>query len=65
VVGHLHGQPALLELDRALAALHDQRANFPASARAARMALALPMYPELTGEQQDKVVSAVAAGLGK
>ena len=62
-VGCETGQPVLLELDEVFAPLHDKRGNFPAADCAARTALALPMYPELTEEQQEKVVRAVVTGL--
>jgi dTDP-4-amino-4,6-dideoxygalactose transaminase len=56
-------EPVLERLDKEFAPLHDRRANFPASDCAHRTALALPMYAELTEEQQDRVVKAVVAGL--
>jgi len=56
-------EPVWERLDKEFAPLHDRRANFPASDCADRTALALPMYAELTEEQQDRVVRAVVAGL--
>jgi dTDP-4-amino-4,6-dideoxygalactose transaminase len=34
--------------------------DFPVTEKACREVLALPMYPELTSEQQDRVVSCIA-----
>jgi dTDP-4-amino-4,6-dideoxygalactose transaminase len=62
-VGCETGEAVLLELNGTFAPLRDKRSNFPAADCAAKTALALPMYPELTEEQQEKVVRAVVAGL--
>jgi dTDP-4-amino-4,6-dideoxygalactose transaminase len=38
--------------------------DYPHAERASRETLALPLYPELTLEQQDQVIAAVAGFLG-
>jgi len=62
-IGCETGQPVLLELGETFAPLRNKRSNFPAADCAAKTTLALPMYPELTEEQQEKVVGAVVTGL--
>jgi len=52
--------PEPLHLQPAFAYLGYGAGRFPASEEASREVLALPIYPELTEEQQDMVVSSIA-----
>ena len=52
--------PQALHLQECFAAWGGRADEFPESERATREVLALPMYPELTEEQQRAVVSAIA-----
>ena len=52
--------PIPVHLQRAFAELGHQRGDFPHAEQAADEVLSLPLYPELTLEQQDTVIAALA-----
>jgi dTDP-4-amino-4,6-dideoxygalactose transaminase len=69
VLAHLRGRgigaeihyPIPLHLQPAYAPLGHRAGDFPVAEAYARQCLSLPIYPELTDEQQDRVVAAVRA----
>ncbi len=56
--------PLPLHLQPVLAELGYRAGDFPESERASRTVLSLPMFPELTDDEVDRVVSSIAAFYG-
>jgi dTDP-4-amino-4,6-dideoxygalactose transaminase len=57
--------PVPIHLQEAYAGLELARGSFPVAERAADELLSLPLYPELTEAQQDRVIEAVRAALAE
>jgi dTDP-4-amino-4,6-dideoxygalactose transaminase len=57
--------PVPVHLQECMAYLGYQEGNFPASEEACRNVLALPMYPELRSEQQERVIHSCSTFLRK
>jgi dTDP-4-amino-4,6-dideoxygalactose transaminase len=55
--------PLPIHLTPALSGLGYVEGDFPAAERICRQLLSLPLYPEITAEQQERVVSVLAAAL--
>jgi dTDP-4-amino-4,6-dideoxygalactose transaminase len=53
-----------VHLQGAFASLGHQRGDFPAAEEAAQEMISLPLFPEITVEQQERVVAALAKALG-
>jgi dTDP-4-amino-4,6-dideoxygalactose transaminase len=57
--------PVPLHVQKCFAYLGHREGDFPASERAARETVALPIYPELSDQQAEHVVSSIGRFLGK
>jgi dTDP-4-amino-4,6-dideoxygalactose transaminase len=55
--------PVPLHLSEAFATLGYSEGTFPAAERAAREVLSLPLFPEITLAQQERVVSVLASAI--
>ena len=53
-----------IHLQGAFRHLGHQRGDFPAAEAAADQVLSLPLFPEITPEQQERVVAALTSALG-
>jgi len=51
--------PVPLHLQKAYAAMNYRKGDFPATEKAAAEIVSLPMFPQLTGEQQARVVNEI------
>jgi dTDP-4-amino-4,6-dideoxygalactose transaminase len=60
-IGYAIHYPIPLHLQKCLAHLNYKRGDFPVSEKLASEVLSLPIYPELTAQQQDLVVRSVLA----
>jgi dTDP-4-amino-4,6-dideoxygalactose transaminase len=62
-IGRAIHYPVPLPLQKALDYLGYEHADVPQSVQASKEVLSIPMYPELTQEQMDEVVSAISNAL--
>jgi dTDP-4-amino-4,6-dideoxygalactose transaminase len=60
-IGHGIYYPVPLHLQRCFADLGHRQGDFPVTEAACARVVSLPMYPELTPSQQERVVAAIAA----
>jgi dTDP-4-amino-4,6-dideoxygalactose transaminase len=63
-IGHSVYYPVPLHLQECFRELGHGEGDFPATERACREVVSLPVYPELTHDQQEQVVNAIAGFYG-
>jgi dTDP-4-amino-4,6-dideoxygalactose transaminase len=64
-IGHRVYYPVPLHLVGAFEGLSYKRGDFPVAERAAEEVLSLPVYPSLSVDQRERVISALRSGIGE